>query len=193
MATYEHDVLLHTKDTDGNLHKHHPLTRFENVAGLAQELSAVEAGLRQELNVAIASKQDKLTFDTTPTVGSVNPVTSGGILTAIGSAAKIASGYYVGNNNNGSSKPTIIIAPFPIKQLLIVSDEPRGNERVSFALFMGRGNVVALDIDGYAYPRVMQCYTSLSSDKTTLSFYSAVSAKSQMNGGGMEYCYTIIG
>lgn len=36
-----------------------------------------------EMNNALAGKQNTLTFDTTPTTGSTNPVTSGGIATAI--------------------------------------------------------------------------------------------------------------
>ena len=37
------------------------------------------------------SKQDKLTFDTTPTSGSTRPVTSGGIYTAVKAAHDLAS------------------------------------------------------------------------------------------------------
>ena len=36
---------------------------------------------------SIASKQDKLTWDSAPTSGSTNPVTSGGIFTAIQNAS----------------------------------------------------------------------------------------------------------
>ena len=39
------------------------------------------AGLSEEVVTAIGNKQDKLTFDSTPTSGSVNPVTSGGVKT----------------------------------------------------------------------------------------------------------------
>lgn len=43
-----------------------------------------------EMNNALAGKQNTLTFDTTPTTGSTNPVTSGGIATAISqSTAKL--------------------------------------------------------------------------------------------------------
>lgn len=43
--------------------------------------SAMERAV--EANTALESKQDKLTFDTRPTEGSSNPVTSGGVYTAI--------------------------------------------------------------------------------------------------------------
>ena len=36
-----------------------------------------------EVNTSLAGKQDALTFDTTPTEDSVNPVTSGGIYAAL--------------------------------------------------------------------------------------------------------------
>jgi hypothetical protein len=39
------------------------------------------------MNTALAAKQDVLTFDTTPIAGSTNPVTSGGIYTALNSLA----------------------------------------------------------------------------------------------------------
>ena len=35
------------------------------------------------VNTALATKQDKLTFDTTPTAGSTNPVTSGGVANSL--------------------------------------------------------------------------------------------------------------
>lgn len=45
-----------------------------------------------EMNTALAGKQNTLTFDTTPTTGSTNPVTSGGIADAIAqSTAKSTS------------------------------------------------------------------------------------------------------
>lgn len=42
-----------------------------------------------DLENAIAAKQDALTFDTTPTEGSTNPVTSGGVKTALDGKANI--------------------------------------------------------------------------------------------------------
>ena len=39
------------------------------------------------LDAALAAKQDALTFDSTPTAGSTNPVTSGGVKTALDSKA----------------------------------------------------------------------------------------------------------
>lgn len=42
------------------------------------------AGFSEEVVAALDKKQDKLTFDTTPTEGSTNPVTSDGVAKAIG-------------------------------------------------------------------------------------------------------------
>ena len=51
-----------------------------------------------DLEKAIAAKQDALTFDTTPTANSTNPVTSGGVKAAIDDATKAVFGsmpYYI--------------------------------------------------------------------------------------------------
>ena len=50
-------------------------TKFLDAAGLKYAVSKIKA--------LIAAKQDKLTFDNTPTSGSTNPLTSGGIYDAI--------------------------------------------------------------------------------------------------------------
>lgn len=51
------------------------------IAKVVEELDAVKADA-DEMDTALAGKQDKLTFDTSPTSGSTNPVTSGGVYTA---------------------------------------------------------------------------------------------------------------
>lgn len=45
----------------------------------------------------VASKQDKLTFDTTPTAGSNNPVTSGGVKSALDNKLSLTGGTLTGN------------------------------------------------------------------------------------------------
>lgn len=57
-------------------------------ANVEQPKSRVER-LLIDLNDAISTKQDALTFDTTPTANSTNPVTSGGIYTSIQSVSSI--------------------------------------------------------------------------------------------------------
>lgn len=52
-------------------------SKFLDAAGLKYAVGKIKK--------LIATKQDKLTFDSTPTSGSTNPVTSGGIKTALDS------------------------------------------------------------------------------------------------------------
>ena len=47
----------------------------------------------------VASKQDKLTFDTTPTAGSANPVTSGGVKSALDNKLSLTGGTLSGTLN----------------------------------------------------------------------------------------------
>ena len=61
---------------------------YAEVPGLADDLSELWAGLNEKANQedmteALAAKQDALTFDTTPTANSTNPVTSGGVKAAL--------------------------------------------------------------------------------------------------------------
>ena len=70
-------------------------------------------------NEQLSTKQDKLTFDDTPTTGSVNPVTSGGIKTAIDNSAENAAATYATKtalNTSLSKKQDILtfdISPRP--------------------------------------------------------------------------------
>lgn len=67
----------------------------------AIEKHNTSADSHQFLQSQIKTKQDKLTFDTAPTAGSINPVTSGGVKTALdgklGKAALINVIYPVGS------------------------------------------------------------------------------------------------
>ena len=61
-------------------------TTYEKIA----DASNVHTSLQNSIN----TKQDKLTFDTTPTAGSTNPVTSAGIKAAIDAKTVDLSNYY---------------------------------------------------------------------------------------------------
>lgn len=87
-----------------------------NMAEQITKVGTVSSGTWQGSAIAdtyIASaskwdgKQDKLTFDTAPTANSSNPVTSGGIKTAIDTVAAIAQGkttaYVIHASTNGST------------------------------------------------------------------------------------------
>lgn len=57
---------------------------------------------KAETNALLANKQNALTFDSEPTEGSANPVTSGGVFSAMGNVVAIANGKcksYVMNRN----------------------------------------------------------------------------------------------
>ena len=61
---------------------------YAEVPGLQDELNEVWAGLNEKANQedvteALAGKQNVLTFDSAPTAGSTNPVTSGGVKAAL--------------------------------------------------------------------------------------------------------------
>ena len=67
------------------------------IAGTSGEIGRSDKTITDLLN-AIAAKQDALTFDTTPTANSTNPVTSGGVKAAIDDATKAVFGsmpYYI--------------------------------------------------------------------------------------------------
>ena len=58
------------------------------IADVVGEIDAVKADA-EETERALAGKQPMLTFDSTPTVNSTNPVTSGGVYQAIGNIGAI--------------------------------------------------------------------------------------------------------
>ena len=56
-----------------------------------------------EMNTALSGKQDMLTFDTTPIMGSNNPVTSGGVYTAIQQSTAIFNAVRLNSASNKTS------------------------------------------------------------------------------------------
>lgn len=63
---------------------------------IAEKESKTDANVEYEtLRQAIAAKRDNLTFDTTPTAGSTNPVTSDGIKKAIDAKTVFVDGHLV--------------------------------------------------------------------------------------------------
>ena len=65
-------------------------TTYEKIA----DASNVHTSLQNSINSLSTGKQDKLTFDTVPTAGSTNPVTSDGVKRAIAAKAVDLSNYY---------------------------------------------------------------------------------------------------
>lgn len=70
-------------------------TKEELTAGLATKVDEIDVSTfitEDELNAGLDTKQNKLTFDTVPTAGSTNPVTSQGIKTLTDAKQDIISG-----------------------------------------------------------------------------------------------------
>ena len=83
---------------------------YEKVA----DASNVHTSLQNSINGLSSSKQDKLTFDSTPTANSTNPVTSGGVKTALDKKADTSSLKTVatsGSYNDLTDRPTIPTVP----------------------------------------------------------------------------------
>lgn len=62
--------------------------KMVSLTGLKTFLVKLKATFATKTDVA--KKQDKLTFDSTPTSGSANPVTSGGVYNALGPSLFLA-------------------------------------------------------------------------------------------------------
>ena len=85
-------------------------TTYEKIA----DASNVRTSLQNSINGLSSSKQDKLTFDSTPTADSPNPVTSGGVKTALDKKADTSSLKTVatsGSYNDLTDRPTIPTVP----------------------------------------------------------------------------------
>lgn len=80
---HSHDDIYYRKQTVDNL--------LSNKASYSHNHDNLYLS-KQETNNALDSKQDKLTFDTVPTEGSSNPVTSDGINKAVNEAIEVAYG-----------------------------------------------------------------------------------------------------
>lgn len=85
-------------------------TTYEKIA----DASNVHTSLQNSINGLSSSKQDKMTFDSTPTANSTNPVTSGGVKTALDKKADTSSLKTVatsGSYNDLTDRPTIPTVP----------------------------------------------------------------------------------
>ena len=80
---HNHDDIYYRKQTIDNL--------LTNKASYSHNHNNLYLS-KQEVTDALDSKQDKLTFDSTPTEGSANPVTSDGVKKAVNEAVEIAYG-----------------------------------------------------------------------------------------------------
>lgn len=91
----QNPFILCIMDARGIPHQVAPLEHthsYAEVPGLADEISELWAGVNEKadqeaMTEALTAKQDALTFDSTPTVNSTNPVTSGGVAAALAQKA----------------------------------------------------------------------------------------------------------
>lgn len=99
------------------------------IAGTSGEIARSNKTITDLLN-AIAAKQDALTFDTTPTAGSTNPVTSGGVKTALDGKANIihthvasqvegVMPYYLTYEGDSINLDAILTDPHTMQRLII--------------------------------------------------------------------------
>lgn len=85
-------VQIISDDLNYNVVYHHALTTAEKAIVDATTLAGkgiTDAYTKTEVDAALANKQNTLTFDDTPTQGSSNPVTSGGVYDAMSGAGMI--------------------------------------------------------------------------------------------------------
>ena len=76
--------------------------QLNNSGFTAEQWETINSGISKSDKTTWNNKQDKLTFDTTPTAGSTNPVTSGGVKSAL-----TKSNVGLGNVTNVATESTI--------------------------------------------------------------------------------------
>lgn len=136
----QNPFILCIMDALGIPHQVAPLEHthtYAEVTGLQGELNELWAGLgekagQEAMTEALAAKQDALTFDTTPTEGSTNPVTSGGIKAALdGKAPNNYVGTMLARTISGVGTTKVYIANPEDRGLVIrFSIEKEGEEEL---------------------------------------------------------------
>lgn len=132
-------------------------------------------------------KQSALTFDLSPTQNSSNPVTSGGIYTALQNAVsnftKIESGSYVGTGTSGSSNPNSITFSFSPKLVIINSQDITGSYLLTMIVTSGSAKALTM------YPSTTATITWTGNK---LQYYTS-GATEQLNKSGATYDYVAFG
>lgn len=110
---------------------------YAEVPGLADDISEIWASLGEKANSedvteALAGKQNVLTFDSTPTSGSTNPVTSGGVKEAIDEhiPAAIEDEPETGKHASVYITPTGAIAAVTKVGFAIVIEQQSGDPKI---------------------------------------------------------------
>ena len=80
----------------------------------------------------LAAKQDKLTFDTTPTASSTKPVTSGGVKTALDGKVNKSGDTMTGTLTISGEGKTLKFVPADTSKMSLAQIVVRNNERLMF-------------------------------------------------------------
>lgn len=93
-ATGENGVIYLVPNGDNTFTEWVWLENEERFEKLGYDVDLSDYYTKTEVDTALAAKQNTLTFDNTPTENSTNPVTSGGIYTALQNVQPDLSNYY---------------------------------------------------------------------------------------------------
>ena len=108
--------------------------------------------LLDELGQYLKGKQDKLTFDTTPTRGSINPVTSGGVFQALNEISEYVDASVVASRafivtlthpTSGNQTSTILTADKTFEEITEAIDEGRLVEAYVYNTYIPLNNATA--------------------------------------------------
>ena len=127
--------------------KHLKEAALRSLAAVTSKVSELTTSVAEALTEMDEKKQDALTFDSVPTSGSSNPVTSGGVYSAMSSilnsatgtsGVKIATGSYVGTGTFGEDNPLSLTFDFaPVAMFIqgkVNSGSTTGHQGVAVAL-----------------------------------------------------------
>lgn len=129
---YEDPILVNEKCPDGMYQvittdiKTSPVPTAKYVVGTTAEETVIELGGWQQWNVQpqtdISGKQDVLTFDASPTLGSSNPVTSNGIRLAIDAASALNRLRFATAASVSNNLSTVDTSTYSVNDMLTITD-----------------------------------------------------------------------
>lgn len=190
-----------------------PVTRRVNNKALGEDIilsaSDVGAATMAQVMAAIEGKQNTLSFDSAPTAGSSNPVTSDGVFNALasaadGSASRAEVKSYVGTGACGENNPCSLTFSFAPKAVIWLGTiVTSGYTRTWQSPVLTTGSTIALCPDAISTEFVLYAgfhfgsggtyYGKASADKKTIVWYDTQYRASQLNETKNEYWFVAIG